>query len=52
MRRCECAEVGFHEVARLLERDGLTPDEACRRTGCGRLCGACIPDLERHLATR
>ncbi len=51
MTRCECAGVGFEEIARRL-RDGAALDEACRRTGCGLTCTACLPDLTRYLATR
>jgi len=52
MTRCECAQVSFQEVARRMRDEGASADEACRRTGCGRLCTACVPDLERFLASR
>ena len=47
--RCECAEISFDAIARRMEEKGLTLDEACERTGCGRTCTACIPDLRAHL---
>jgi len=49
MTRCECAELGFDEVARRI-RDGASLEEVQVRTGCGRLCSACLPDLRDHLA--
>ena len=52
MTRCECSGTAFREVARLMDRQGLSADEACRRTGCGLTCGACLPDLVRYLASR
>ena len=51
MTRCECAELTFDEVARRL-RDGASLEEVQERTGCGRLCSACLPDLRDHLARR
>ena len=51
MTRCECAELTFDEVARRL-RDGASLEELQERTGCGRLCSACLPDLRDHLARR
>jgi bacterioferritin-associated ferredoxin len=51
MTRCECAELPFDEIARRL-RDGATLEEVQERTGCGRLCTACLPDLRAHLARR
>jgi len=52
MTGCECAGVSFHEIARALREDGLALDEVCRRTGCGRTCTACLPDLQRYLGAR
>jgi NAD(P)H-nitrite reductase large subunit len=52
MTRCECAEMSFHEIAHRLDAEGRTLDELARRTGCGRTCTACLPDLERFLASR
>jgi len=49
MTRCECAEISFAAIARRMEEQGLTLEEACERTGCGRICTACIPDLRAHL---
>jgi bacterioferritin-associated ferredoxin len=50
MTRCECADVSFDELARLVREDGLTFEQLAERTGCGRLCTACIPDLRAHVA--
>jgi bacterioferritin-associated ferredoxin len=50
MTRCECAEISFDEIGRRMREKGLTLDQACERTGCGRTCTACIPDLRAHLA--
>ena len=52
MTRCECAVLSFNEVARRLREDGRTLEEVQERTGCGRLCSACLPDLHDHLAAR
>ena len=49
MTRCECAEVSFDEIARRMREDGLSLEEMGRRTGCGRLCTACLPDLRAHV---
>ena len=51
MSRCECAEVGFHEIARQMDA-GASFDEVSARTGCGTTCTACLPDLRRFLASR
>jgi len=50
MSRCECAELPFDEVARRLREEAATLEEVQERTGCGRLCSACLPDLRAHLA--
>jgi bacterioferritin-associated ferredoxin len=52
MTRCECAGLSFDEVARRLREDGGGLDEVMDRTGCGRLCTACLGDLLAHLAPR
>jgi bacterioferritin-associated ferredoxin len=52
MTSCECAGLSFDEVARHLREDGNTLEEVQARTGCGRLCSACLPDLHDHLAAR
>ena len=52
MTRCECASLGFDEVDRRVREDGATLEEVQERTGCGRLCSACLPDLRDHLARR
>lgn len=49
MTRCECAGVAFSEVSELMRREGLSLDQACDRTGCGRTCTGCLPDLEHFL---
>ena len=50
MTRCECAEMPFAEVARRLRDEGQSLAELSRRTGCGRTCTACMPDLEEFLS--
>ncbi len=52
MTRCECVELPFDEVARRMREDGTSLEELQDRTGCGRLCTACLPDLRAHLARR
>lgn len=52
MTRCECAGVGFEEIARRLGEQGISVEEACGRTGCGATCTACLPDLRAYLASR
>jgi hypothetical protein len=52
MTRCECAELPFDEVARRLREEGVSLEEVQEKTGCGRLCSACLPDLCAHLAAR
>jgi len=52
MSRCECAELPFDEVARWIRDQGATLEDVQERTGCGRLCSACLPDLRAHLAGR
>ena len=52
MTRCECAELSFDEVARRVREEGSALEEVQDRTGCGRLCSACLPDLRDHLAAR
>ena len=52
MTRCECAELPFDEVARRVREEGSTLEEVQERTGCGRMCSACLPDLRDHLAAR
>jgi NAD(P)H-nitrite reductase large subunit len=49
MTRCECAEVPFSRVAALMRAEGLSVEQACDRTGCGRTCTGCLPDLEAFL---
>ena len=50
MTGCECAGVSFEEIARQIQAEGVSLDEAARRTGCGGTCTACVPDLLRFLA--
>jgi bacterioferritin-associated ferredoxin len=52
MTRCECAGVSFDEIVRLVRVDGLSLEAACRRTGVGDLCTACLPDLKATLRAR
>ncbi len=52
MTRCECSGLAFEEIARRLRENGQTLDALQSETGCGRLCTACIPDLDDHLAAR
>jgi len=52
MTRCECAGVSFAEVEKRIREEGLSIEDAARRTGCGRTCTACLPDLERRLTHR
>jgi bacterioferritin-associated ferredoxin len=52
MAGCECAGIAFVEVARRVLVEGQALPEVLRRTGCGQTCGACVPDLQRHLARR
>jgi len=52
MTLCECAGLSFDEVARRINEEGKTLEEGQDRTGCGRLCSACLPDLRDHLAAR
>jgi len=40
----------FDEVARRMREDGLSLDQVAERTGCGRLCTACLPDLHDHVS--
>jgi bacterioferritin-associated ferredoxin len=51
MTRCECSGVAFTEVARQVFVEGRPLGEVLRRTGCAQNCGACLPDLQRHLAS-
>ncbi len=52
MTRCECAELAFSAIARLLREQGLSLEEITHRTGCGRTCTACLPDLQAYLKSR
>jgi NAD(P)H-nitrite reductase large subunit len=52
MTRCECSGVTFQEIARQMEAEGASIEDACRRTGCGLICTACVPDLVCALASR
>jgi bacterioferritin-associated ferredoxin len=52
MERCECAEMSFAEVARRMKDDGLSLEEVAERTGCGRMCSACLPDLRKRFRHR
>ena len=52
MTACECAGLSFDEVARRVREEGQALEDVQERTGCGRLCSACLPDLRDHLAAR
>jgi len=52
MTRCECLEIAFEAIAERMSREGLSFDEIRQRTGCGSVCTACVPDLERYLSSR
>ncbi|HSB60797.1 MAG TPA: (2Fe-2S)-binding protein [Vicinamibacteria bacterium] len=52
MTRCECTGTSFAEVDRRMREEGRSLDEVSRRTGCGRTCTACLPDLKAYLAGR
>jgi bacterioferritin-associated ferredoxin len=52
MTRCECAGLAFDEIARRILEEGASLEEVQERTGCGRLCTACLPALRDHLARR
>jgi bacterioferritin-associated ferredoxin len=52
MTRCECTGLRFDEIARRLREEGQSLEALQRETGCGRLCTACLPDLDEHLAAR
>jgi bacterioferritin-associated ferredoxin len=49
MTRCECAEMAFSTIARLIREQGLSLEDVVQRTGCGRTCTACLPDLRDYL---
>ena len=51
MTRCECTEIPFEDVIRYMRENGLSLDDVCRETGCGRLCTACLPDLRARACT-
>jgi NAD(P)H-nitrite reductase large subunit len=51
MTRCECADLPFDEIAHRIRHEGQTLREMAARTGCGKTCTACVPDLEEYLAT-
>jgi len=51
MTRCECTELAFEEVIRHMREHGLSLDDVCQQTGCGRLCTACLPDLRTRACT-
>ncbi len=52
MTRCECAETAFAAIRHLLREERLSLEEIARRTGCGRTCTACLPDLQAYLQSR
>lgn len=50
MARCECAGMPFAEVVRRMSEEGLDLEQVAERTGCGRLCTACLPDLRDYVS--
>jgi bacterioferritin-associated ferredoxin len=52
MGRCECTQLAFREFARRLSQEGKSFEQVSRETGCGRLCTACIPDLQEYLRSQ
>ena len=50
MTRCECASLSFAEIAQRLREEHQSLEEVARRTGCGGVCTACLPDLRAFLA--
>ena len=50
MTLCECSGLRFEEIARRLREEGLSLEALQEKTGVGRLCTACLPDLRDHLA--
>ncbi|MBK9062234.1 MAG: hypothetical protein IPL89_03430 [Acidobacteria bacterium] len=52
MTACTCLSLSFAEVAARLDREGRPSGDAERVTGCGSICTACLPDLQRYLAAR
>lgn len=51
MTRCECADIAFVEIGKLLEAGEPLPS-LLARTGCADMCTACLPDLDSYLAKR
>ena len=51
MKRCECSGVAFAEVARVMVTQCCSHEQAMDRTGAGRTCTACVPDLEMYRAS-
>lgn len=50
MSRCECAEISFEKIERLMKERGWSLQEVSMQTRCGRTCSACVPDLEAYLS--
>jgi bacterioferritin-associated ferredoxin len=51
MTRCECADISFVEIGKLIEAGEPLPS-LLARTGCADMCTACLPDLDSYLANR
>ncbi len=49
--RCVCVDVGFDELKRLSQEQGLSADQLRRVTGCGGGCGLCVPYIHVMLRT-
>jgi len=40
----------FAEVVWRMSEEGLDLEQVAERTGCGRLCTACLPDLRDYVS--
>jgi len=49
--RCVCRDVTFAELLRIRDQTGADLDALQRRTGCGTVCGLCIPYIRAALRT-
>ena len=47
--RADCAVLYRSNAQSRVREEGLSLDEVAERTGCGRTCSACLPDLRSHL---
>ncbi|MFN7975671.1 MAG: (2Fe-2S)-binding protein [Acidobacteriota bacterium] len=49
MTACACTGIRFGEVLLRLLEESESLDAVLDRTGCGRMCTACVPDLEEYV---